>query len=901
MNPAAENARRQLAAAGRRKDFARRLGTGVAVGSLLLLAILLVALVDYWLLLPVAARWTALVLVTGLLAGGLFRLITTLRRATGLKEAALDVESRTPEAGCEVSTAAEYLSGSRDPSREYEAELAEALEARAAARVAVDDAPYNRRFLLPTFAAGVVVFGGLVAFLVLAPSSGTAFLRTAAPWSKASFTLLDVSPRGGEYPVGGQVAFTNRIAGRPPKSVEFQWRETPSAPWTRVPLEVVSNTVAYHSLLVATSGVYRVVAGDAVSPEYPLTAYVPPRVETLAVGLTPPAYTRIPPSETTEAGFNVVRGSRAVFRIAGNVPLGGAALRFTNGVAQQLKPLGSNLWTADLLVTNDNAYRFDLTDTRGRPGIDTTTHVVRALPDNPPKVDIAEPGEDIRADPGDIVPLKVVASDDFGIAGIRIVYHKLGEPEKVLEVRDRHVKDGETLAAGVIRLEDLKLKPYEVVAYHAEARDNNDFDGPGIGRSPTYFIEITDKTSPPPSKRKGPPQQRLNLLAIQKGIVADTTALPSNAPTNAYAEMARRQRDAREFAEMYRLKLEEGGAPFAAQGAMESAVEEMGKAAKRLDQRSRGEALPPEEKALAHLYDAVKAMPALRNLPTQPSELSQQTPAEAAPKSPVDIVLEELKKKPKETPKLAELEQALKDARELARAQGELAGRMERPQSGQPAQGQGEGEGEGEGQGKGQGAGKDSKEAKEAQRLKEMAERAKQREASGQGPGQSDSKETAQAKDGKGQGEGKGKGKGKGQGQGEGAGQGQGQGKGEGEGEGEGQMAEAQEKLRQKAEQLAEKIRQLVDKDSKQGQGAAKRLEEASRQMAEAAKALRQGNRAGGGSAGTIGAAGASSAADLLEKAISGKPELTDVSAEEAPKKFEGQISEYFKRLTRAE
>jgi len=58
MNPAAENARRQLASAGRRKDFARRLGTGLAAGSLLLLAILLVALVDYWLMLPPAARWT---------------------------------------------------------------------------------------------------------------------------------------------------------------------------------------------------------------------------------------------------------------------------------------------------------------------------------------------------------------------------------------------------------------------------------------------------------------------------------------------------------------------------------------------------------------------------------------------------------------------------------------------------------------------------------------------------------------------------------------------------------------------------------------------------------------------------------------------------------------------------
>ena len=114
-------------------------------------------------------------------------------------------------------------------------------------------------------------------------------------------------------------------------------------------------------------------------------------------------------------------------------------------------------------------------------------------------------------------------------------------------------------------------------------------------------------------------------------------------------------------------------------------------------------------------------------------------------------------------------------------------------------------------------------------------------------------------------------------------------------------MAAAEQKMSEKAKALAEKVKRLVDKESKQGQGAGKRMDDASRQLAEAAKALREGNTPGAGSAGAIGAAGLNSAADLLEKAISGKPDLSDVSAEEAPKKFEGQISEYFKRLTRAE
>jgi hypothetical protein len=891
MNPAAENARRQLAAAGRRKDFARRVGTGLAAGSLMILAVLLVALADYWLMLPAPARWTALVVLAGLLVYGLVRLVRVLRHPTGLKEAALDVEAGSPDLGCEVSTAAEYLSGQQTPSQAYEAELANALEARAATAIGRGGNSYNRRFLTPAAVAGFVVLAGLVAFVLFAPASGTAFLRTAAPWSRASFTLLSVSPAGGEYPVGLELTITNRLAGRPPKAVEFQWKEAGSDRWTRVPLAIQTNSSAFHSFLVSTSGVYRVLAGDAVSPEFRLDAYIPPKVETLSVGLTPPAYTRIPPSEQSAAEITVIRGAQAVFRLGGNVPLGTAALRFTNGVVNALKPLGSNLWTTGLLITNDTEYSFALTDAKGRTGIDDTRFHIRALPDNPPKVDVTEPGEDIRADATDIVPLKIVASDDFAVESIRIVYHKLGEPEKVLEVRDRHVKDGETLSAAVIRLEEMDLKLFEVVAYHAEARDNNTFDGPGIGRSPTYFIEITDRTSPPPSKRKGPPAQKLNLLAIQKAIVADTTALPSNAPTNAFAELAQRQKDAREFAEMYRQKLEDMGAPFAAQGAIEAAVEEMGKATKKLNAKSRSDALPPEEKALAHLYEAVKAMPQLKNLPTRPSEPGEK---EAAPaeKDPLAIVLEELRKKSKDMPNLQELQDALKEARELARAQGELAAKIERPQPGQ------DGEGEGEGKGKGSGKDPESKEAKEEARLREMAARAKQRETAavtpekppGKPPGEKGTAgKEGQGKDGK-------KGQGKGQGEGEGKGEGKGQGQ-----PGDGEMAAAEQKMSEKAKALAEKVKRLVDKESKQGQGAGKRMDDASRQLAEAAKALREGNKPGAGSAGAIGAAGLNSAADLLEKAISGKPDLSDVSAEEAPKKFEGQISEYFKRLTRAE
>ena len=62
---------------------------------------------------------------------------------------------------------------------------------------------------------------------------------------------------------------------------------------------------------------------------------------------------------------------------------------------------------------------------------------------------------------------------------------------------ERHVLQpehtGEVVATAELDLSAMDLKTYELVAYHAEATDNNTLDGPGTGKSPVYFIEITDE------------------------------------------------------------------------------------------------------------------------------------------------------------------------------------------------------------------------------------------------------------------------------------------------------------------------------------------------------------------------------------------------------------------------
>ena len=480
-------------------------------------------------------------------------------------------------------------------------------------------------------------------------------------------------------------------------------------------------------------------------------------------------------------------------------------------------------------------------------------------------MDITEPGEDIRADPDEIIPLKVAASDDFGLDSITLVYHVLGGPEQRLEVRDRNLKDGQTLGAVVLRLGSLGLKPYDVVSYYAEARDNNTLDGPGIGRSPTYFIELTDRSGPAPSKRKGQPQQRLNLIAIQKGLLAETTATRTNAPAKTFQDLSQRQREAREFTARYQQKLESMNAPKAAQFALDEALEGMDDAARALERQTPQGALPAEEKALAALYRAIKAMPQLKNLPTEP-ELSDKPPEESPPEpQPPQVVLEGIDKKPQKPANAAELEKALAEALALAKAQSELARLVE---GSDPAKAQKPTPGEKPGQKGPEGkAGSPDKNSPPSETGKPGKPGKSQ--PSPPSPGSQPGKPNGQP-DGPGRPEDR-------------------------------AMAERQKRLQDQARKLAEKIARMKSPEAREALAASKRMEAAAQQMAQAAEALGDGRSESAETSSSVAAAGVQSAADLLERALRQGPERTDVSAEQAPRQFEEQISEYFRRLTRAQ
>ncbi len=669
MNSNPEYAKTQLSSASLAKSRAQTTVWVTSIAGLLILIILGVALADYQWLLPRWARFAGFALLLLLALAGLARLVWLWRRPATLKEVALDAEARDRNLGCTISTAAEYLSGERQVRHEYEPKLVAALETQAGAMLSTVKVPYWRSLLPPALLclAGFLVFLG---FLLCASGSITALLRAAVPWTSAAYTQVEVKPGDAEIAAGTDFAIDSRFRGRPPADAQFQWKTAGAGSWQAARLTKTTND--HYAYLIKDARqelTYRVAGGDAASPDYRLTVYIPAEVKELAVRVEYPAYTGLKPAFQKSGDLTAVRGSTVGFTLTPNVPLSQAKLSGDKISGLAFSPGASNTWAGSLLLTTNTAYRIALWDAKNRPGVPGQTNRIKVLPDEPPKVEILEPAQDMRADATNAIAIKATAADDFGVAELKLVYHKLGEPEQTLPLQRLSGSNREVTATNTLLLTPLGLKPYELVSYYVEARDNNTLDGPGIGRSPVFFIEITDLEGCKCKPKK--PMASLNLLVIQKQIIADTRALADHPPTEHFTGFAAREDDAAGFGQIYLGSMVSNGAPQAAIDLMQAALVNMTNATQALKAKQRAAALPPEEQALANFYQILKLLPELQNLPLQqpPTNALATAQTNPPPSQMLKVVLKAIDKPPKETPDDQALEEMLEETQQLSQNQ----------------------------------------------------------------------------------------------------------------------------------------------------------------------------------------------------------------------------------------
>ena len=379
---------------------------------------------------------------------------------------------------------------------------------------------------------------------------------------------------------------------------------------------------------------YRVAAGSAVSRDYTVTALFPPRVRQIDLRYVYPAFTRLPERDEEDGGdIYAPAGTRVRVRIHADAPV--AAGRLTMGrpgaAPQALRQAGDRILETELTLKADDSYRVALSNGEGLKSDGDTEYFIRVMDDRPPDVRILRPSSDQSITPLEEVAIEARADDDYGVASFDLVYSIGGGSEVVLPF-DRVTGTGiQKIGARLLEAEDLGVKPGDVIAYYARARDVARGAPATLAQSDIFFLEVKPFAEEFVQAQSqagggGSAQQIESLIAAQKEIISATwnierrsrggvSAADLKQVAEAQAELRQRvvqtvPRSSRERGRM-RPPAERTGQQRATPQArppspnpIASAIEAMARALQQLEAGKTKDAIPHEMAALNGLLEA---------------------------------------------------------------------------------------------------------------------------------------------------------------------------------------------------------------------------------------------------------------------------------------------------------
>ena len=421
-----------------------------------------------------------------------YLLVPALRRPDDAR-LALYVEERAPELHQTLLSAVHELRVS--PEERPSPALSARVMDQALAKVRrIEAGPGLERSRLGRAAALLAGVGAAAALLLVV---GPAVLKDAAralfiPWSEAAAApvfAVTVSPGDAQVPRGGAVELKAVLRGFAALSAELVLKSDTATEWVRIPMLRDSAAAEFTSRLfdLTRTTEYYVEAEGIRSRAFHLTVVDLPAVERLSIELHFPSYTGLPP-ERIEKGGDVaaVRGTTVTVRASITKPVKSGTIRLDDKTTVPLRADSAGRLTGSFRVTRNGFYRVDLVAADGTPVPGTLQYVIEALDDHGPSIRIEQPGRDTKVTSVEEVAVAVRASDDYGVEGVELRYQVNGGAEQRIALTDSAAARAtpELRAAHTLFLEELGLKPGDLVSYFATARD-------GAGNSSSsdiYFL-----------------------------------------------------------------------------------------------------------------------------------------------------------------------------------------------------------------------------------------------------------------------------------------------------------------------------------------------------------------------------------------------------------------------------
>src|ERR1700722_2141001 len=343
------------------------------------------------------------------------------------------------------------------------------------------------RNLLISLGTALASFGVLIWMIVAGPGflGYGAALLWAGHAGAAPLYDLRVTPGDATVRRNSDELISVEPRGIQTNDMRIYARYESTSKWDRLPMQPQPGTSNFQFVFAGLpEGVeYYVEAGQLRSPHFHIRFPDFPAVKQIRVTYRFPAWTGIPSSTDDHGGdLHAIEGTDADLEITMDRPLPGGILVLDDDRQIQLHPGANNSYTGTIRLDKDGAYPLAPLD-GGEPVRISEDYFINATKADAPDVVIARPAGDYRASPIEEVTVAAKADDAFGLRDFTLHYSVNGGADQSLNLLSHpgaKAADGST----VIRLEDFKAVPGDIVSIYATAKDAH-----AESRTDMFFIQ----------------------------------------------------------------------------------------------------------------------------------------------------------------------------------------------------------------------------------------------------------------------------------------------------------------------------------------------------------------------------------------------------------------------------
>jgi hypothetical protein len=464
-----------------RRRWRLKLALRGATSTLALGVLLLVAAaigVQYGRYNPALIVGLRIALLVAVAANVVVFVVRPLRRRVSDEQVALYLEEHEPGLGTTIVSAVDAARHDAAHTDYRSPALVSRLIESAIKACLTTDAPTQveqRRLERYAMAATAVLVLGFALF-----GAGPAMLRNALSALLVSrdvqaavpYRVL-VTPGSATVPKGADQAITAMLQGFDADEARLLVRRDPAQLFESMPL-ASSGTRAFEGLLFNVSAPleYQVETDGAKSPVFTLTVVDLPYVQQLNLEYYFPAYTGREPQLVENGGdIAVLAGTKVRAKITATMKVPGGRIRLNDSDVVELQRAADGTLSGIFMASNDGFYRVELDAPTGERIAASPHYSIDVLVDEAPRVSFVKPGRDTTASPIEEVFVEAIASDDYGVKNLELVYSVNGGAEKTLRLFQGSKRMPEVTAGHTFYLEEMEVKSGDGVSYYARAAD----------------------------------------------------------------------------------------------------------------------------------------------------------------------------------------------------------------------------------------------------------------------------------------------------------------------------------------------------------------------------------------------------------------------------------------------